>query len=120
MPFCADTDQFYLECRTKEILVDLWRVISKPKIDRPKGFGSVEYFHRDQHCENPNPDLLAKHGVTMRAGVGGGERLEFHHVVEREYMVRLCPCMMSHCTCETIAPGHQVQCSPIVVFIYLH
>ena len=74
MPFCADTDQFYLECRTKEILVELWRVISKPKIERPKGFGSVEYFHRDQHCENPNPDLLAKHGVTMKAGGPGGGR----------------------------------------------
>ena len=47
--------------------MELWRVISKPKIERPKGFGSVEYFHRDQHCENPNPDLLAKHGVTMKA-----------------------------------------------------
>ena len=48
------------------------------------------------------------------------EDVEFHHVVEREYMVRLCPCMMSHCTCETIAPGQQVQCSPTLTSIYLH
>ena len=32
----------------------------------------------------------------------------FHHVVEREFMLRLCPCVMSHCTCETISPGSQV------------
>ena len=44
-------------------------MISKHKIERPDSFGSKEYFHRDQHCENPNPDLLAKHGAALKVKV---------------------------------------------------
>ena len=54
------------------MLVELWRVISKPKIERPESFGSMEYFHRDQHCENPNPDLLTRHGMTRKVGASRG------------------------------------------------
>ena len=110
-----DTSRFVNDCGTDEILVELWRVISKPKIERPETFGSLEYFHRDQHCENPNPDLLTRHGMTKKVGASGRglESVVFHHVVEREFMLRMCPCVMSHCTCETISPGSQV-CSKIL------
>lgn len=97
--------------------MELWRVITKPKIERPESFGSMEYFHRDQHCENPNPDLLTRHGMTRKVGASGAQEtavtVVFHHVVEREFMLRMCPCVMSHCTCETISPGSQV-CSKII------
>ena len=106
-----DTKVFSEECGSGAVLVvELWRVISQPKIERPDTFGSVEYFNRDQHCESPDPDLLAKHGMSVRSG--GGEVVMFQHVVEQEYMVRMCPCVMSHCTCETVPPGTQV-CSKI-------
>ena len=127
--FLVDTSRFFDDCGTVEMLVELWRVISKPKIERPESFGSMEYFHRDQHCENPNPDLLTRHGMTRKVGASGGLQGEsvvtvvFHHVVEREFMLRLCPCVMSHCTCETIAPGSQVLCCIVcllfVQFLFL-
>ena len=115
-----DSRQFSRECGSSEILVELWRVISKPNIDRPDSFGTAEYFDRDQHCENPNPDLLAKHGSTVKVitddtrddQIHGLETVEFYHVVEREYMIRICPCIMSHCTCETVPQDSQV-CSKI-------
>ena len=115
MFFSIDTSIFHDDCGTREILVELWRVISTPKIDRPDSFGSVEYFHRDQHCENPNPDLLTKHGVALKTGSGSAnEVVVFHHVVEREYMVKMCPCVMSHCTsCENVSPRSHV-CSKII------
>ena len=47
-------------CRTPFYSVELWRVIQQPGISLPKDFGSTEYFGKDQHCENPNPDLLSR------------------------------------------------------------
>lgn len=85
-------------------------MISQPKIERPAYFGSREYFSRDQHCESPNPDLLAKHGMSMKTI--GSDAVVFHHVVEREYMIRMCPCVMSHCNCDNVSPGTQF-CSRI-------
>jgi len=111
----VDSRRFEKDCGTSEILIELWRVISKHKIERPDSFGSKEYFHRDQHCENPNPDLLAKHGAALKVETVGRDETDvavFHHVVEQEYMIRICPCLMSHCTCETVSPGSQV-CSQI-------
>ena len=103
---------FAPECGTAKVLVELWRVISRPNIDRPNNFGTTEYFFRDQHCENPNPDLLAKHGQSKTASLSEPV-VVFQHVVEREYMVRLCPCILNHCNCETIQPGSQT-CSRII------
>merc|ERR1719184_758355 len=63
----VEISDFYQECGTMYVSVELWRVISKPKIERPSDFGTPEYFSKDQHCENPNPDLLAKHGQARKA-----------------------------------------------------
>ena len=107
-----DSGRFAPECGATELVVELWRVISNPNIDRPNNFGTTEYFFKDQHCENPNPDLLAKHGHSKKVGPTG-RVLVFEHVVEQEYMVRLCPCLPSHCSCESQAPGSQI-CSRIL------
>ena len=113
-----------------------------PPPPRPADFGSAEYFSKDQHCENPNPDLLSRHGQPRKAlagGQGGPEaggarevpevieaggamgaevaevaegvekvavRVRFQHVVEREYMVRICPCQKSaHCRYTLYIPS---------------
>jgi len=119
----VDISDLYSHCGTLHISVELWRVISKPKIERPRDFGTPEYFSKDQHCENPNPDLLSKHGQARKAsawqqsqlkfGREGNNVVKFFHVVEKEYIIRLCPCQGgSHCTCESTNPGIQV-CSSL-------
>lgn len=116
----VEISDFYKECGTLYVSVELWRVISKPKIERPADFGTPKYFAKDQHCENPNPDLLSKHGQARKAWawqqrmevrngrVNNNNQIKFYHVVEKEYMIRLCPCQVSgHCTCENTNPGTQ-------------
>ena len=95
-------------------MVELWRVISSPNVNRPNNFGTTEYFFKDQHCENPNPDLLAKHGHSKKVGTSRRRGVVvFEHVVEQEYMLRVCPCLLSHCSCESQPPGSQI-CSRIL------
>ena len=55
-----ELSDFSAGCRTPFYSVELWRVIQQPGIELPKDFGSTEYFEKDQHCENPNPDLLSR------------------------------------------------------------
>ena len=55
-----ELSDFSAGCRTPFYSVELWRVIQQPGIELPKNFGSTEYFEKDQHCENPNPDLLSR------------------------------------------------------------
>ena len=55
-----ELSDFSAGCRTPFYSVELWRVIQQPGIQLPKDFGSTEYFEKDQHCENPNPDLLSR------------------------------------------------------------
>ena len=55
-----EISDFSAGCRTPFYSVELWRVIQQPGIALPKDFGSTEYFGKDQHCENPNPDLLSR------------------------------------------------------------
>lgn len=120
-----ELSDFSAGCRTPFYSVELWRVIQQPGIQLPKDFGSTEYFEKDQHCENPNPDLLSRHGQPRRAWgwqqeweVREGEQataeVRFLHVVERQYMLRLCPCQDSgQCTCEYVEPGQRV-CSSLI------
>jgi len=121
----VEISDFYQECGTLYVSVELWRVISKPKIEQPSDFGTPQYFKKDQHCENPNPDLLSKHGQARKAWAwqqrmevrngkaNNNNQIKFYHVVEKEYMIRLCPCQVNgHCTCENTKPGTQV-CSPL-------
>jgi len=120
----TEIPNFYEDCGTLYVSVELWRVIGKPKIERPKDFGTPEYFSKDQNCENPNPDLLSKHGqarkawvwqqqTELRRGNVGSNKIKFYHVVENEYMFKFCPCQVSgHCTCENTNQGTQV-CSSL-------
>ena len=55
-----EISDFSAGCRTPFYSVELWRVIQQPGIALPEDFGSTEYFGKDQHCENPNPDLLSR------------------------------------------------------------
>ena len=60
-----EISDFSAGCRTPFYSVELWRVIQQPGIALPKDFGSTEYFGKDQHCENPNPDLLSRQDQSV-------------------------------------------------------
>ena len=126
-------------CGTRNFSVELWRAIKSPSIKAPEDFGTRAYFSKFQNCDSPNPDLLWKHGDSIRIRLGNtnssaatdngtaavvhrrqeeeekGEEEEeslimFYHVVERQYMLRICPCLDSllPCTCE-----HAQQSVPV-------
>lgn len=138
-------DSVVSACSTDLFNVELWRAIQSP--NRPTGFGTWEYFSKFQNCENPNPDLLWKHGTSIqeslhlklmsktKQGIGGdtnktgstnllGEAYEwrfagpvkFFHVVERQYLIRMCPCRRlasgeRKCSCDH---GSNAVCSEIM------
>jgi hypothetical protein len=118
-------DDVVAACSTDYFNVELWRAIQSP--NRPSGFGTWEYFSQFQNCENPNPDLLWKHGSSIQEslamrlvsktktanmdkiansssatvigadvdddlGWGFAGPVKFFHVVERQYLIRMCPC----------------------------
>ena len=116
-------DDIIAACGTDYFNVELWRAIQSP--NRPSGFGTWEYFSQFQNCENPNPDLLWKHGSSIQESLavatpirrqnngddkstnssantpdevdpknnwGFAGPVKFFHVVERQYLIRMCPC----------------------------
>jgi hypothetical protein len=118
-------------CGTDRYSIELWRAIAEPASALPEDFGTKEYFSKYQNCDNPNPDLLWKHGDSIKASVGGlvssgqnlrlkglwkttTERVVFYHVVEQQYMLRICPCNNSAlpCSCEHAGQG-SATCSEV-------
>jgi hypothetical protein len=121
-------------CGTEHYSIELWRAIMGPGSSLPQDFGTKEYFSKYQNCDNPNPDLLWKHGDSIKAsvggsGVGGGsgasgqknlrlwtrtERVVFYHVVEQQYILRMCPCNNTAlpCSCEHAGQG-SATCSEV-------
>jgi len=99
-------------CGTKNFSVELWRAINHSSEKVPQDFGTRDYFSKFQNCDSPNPDLLWKHGDSILASVDADrdskadfvfkENIRFYHVVEKQYMLRICPCINPKvpCTCE--------------------
>ena len=96
-------------CGTHNFSVELWRAIQSPSTNAPEDFGTREYFSKFQNCDSPNPDLLWKHGDSIRISIEeeGDDTAEenlimFYHVVEKQYMLRICPCrdQTLPCTCD--------------------
>jgi hypothetical protein len=145
-------------CGTHHYSLELWRAITVPGAALPPDFGTRDYFSKYQNCDNPNPDLLWKHGDSVKAAVGGGggkhggggsqrlrlnggggglwptatstmtssstatttttlEKVVFYHVVEQQYILRICPCNNSAplpCSCEHAnGNGGSTTCSEI-------
>ena len=144
-------DDIIAACGTDYFNVELWRAIQSP--NRPPGFGTWEYFSQFQNCENPNPDLLWKHGSSIQESLavaaqkrrlngddkstnssanttpdevdpknnwGFAGPVKFFHVVERQYLIRMCPCRrrvsgggaeQHKCSCDH---GSAAVCSEIM------
>ena len=112
-------------CGTRNFSIELWRAIKAPNSNVPVDFGTREYFSKFQNCDSPNPDLLWLHGDSIHASVDKedlrifdswqDEKIRFYHVVERQYMLRICPCRKAHlpCTCEHAGQSVAV-CSEIL------
>jgi len=113
-------------CGTSNFSVELWRAIKFPSAKVPQDFGTREYFSKFQNCDSPNPDLLWKHGDSIHATVNDAagreintswlmEKITFYHVVEEQYMLRICPCRNLNlpCTCEHAGQSVAV-CSEIL------
>lgn len=132
-------DDFPVVCGTDHYSIELWRAITVPGSVQPADFGTKEYFSMYQNCDNPNIDLLWKHGDSIRASVisaaasGNGvsrssgqsrqakihwtstDRAVFYHVVEQQYMLRICPCSNNsgvQCSCEHAGQG-SATCSEV-------
>ena len=120
------TQDILQSCLTRNFSVELWRTINPANSKVPADFGSREYFSKFQNCDSPNPDLLWKHGDSVHASVNKdnleisdtwqNQPITFYHVVEREYMVRICPCLDSQvpCTCEHAGQSGAAACSEIM------
>ena len=112
-------------CGTSNFSIELWRAIKTPSAQVPQDFGTREYFSKFQNCDSPNPDLLWKHGDSIHASVNEEsremntswlkEKIAFYHVVEKQYMLRICPCTNINlpCTCEHAGQSVAV-CSEIL------
>ena len=136
----TSADDLVAACSTSRFNIDLWRAIKSPAVPKPDDFGTREYFDKFQNCENPNPDLLWKHGNSISVTLSRlGESLDqddrdvppvagnqsenlifarpvtFLHVVERQYIIRICPCRDNKehkCSCDHGGGGKAV-CSEI-------
>ena len=102
-------DRVKTDCKTDSFTLELWGAIQKPLKNRHEGFGTEPYFSEFQNCKNLDPDLLWKHGESMRISTTLGNELLFYHILGKEYVMRLCPCS-PHCSCEALA-----VCSPLLV-----
>ena len=120
------TQDVLQSCSTRNFSVELWRTINPPNAQVPEDFGSREYFSKFQNCDSPNPDLLWKHGDSVHASIKKdnleisdtwqNQPIRFYHVVEKEYMVRICPCHDTQlsCTCEHAGQSGAAVCSEII------
>ena len=99
-----------------DLRTELWRVLDKGSGGGGIGpgasgegasvdFGTQQYFAKFRRCQHLSPDHFAHH--ETRSHEVGRTHDEFHHVVERNYVIRLCPCPSrndsARCECEDLA-----------------
>lgn len=120
--FQNGSNELKTACNTNMFNVELWRAIHSPGASRPDDFGTSKYFREFQNCENPNPDLLWKHGNAIQTKLTTNSSnnhtlqflgpVKFYHVVERQYLIRICPCTDGqNCMCDH---GGSFVCSQIL------
>ena len=103
-----------------DLRTELWRVLDNGSGDTgptgegsttDKDFGTQQYFAKFRRCQHLSPDHFSHH--ETRSHEVGRPYDEFHHVVERNYVIRLCPCPSrndsARCECEDLA-----LCSAII------
>jgi hypothetical protein len=83
---------------------ELWRVVGEDKSG--DNFGTAKYFATYRRCQDLSPDHFAHHQTLPRVEEKDMvDYLEFHHVVEVNYILRLCPCGIfdTRCNCDDAA-----------------
>ena len=98
-----------------DLRTELWRVLDKSGneaghdgVGSPASdldFGTQQYFAKFRRCQHLSPDHFSHH--ETRSHELGRPHDEFHHVVEKNYIIRLCPCPSrndsARCECEDLA-----------------
>lgn len=98
-----------------DLRTELWRVLDKGSgggmgaasegASADVDFGTQQYFAKFRRCQHLSPDHFAHH--ETRSHEVGRPHDEFHHVVEKNYVIRLCPCPSrndsARCECEDLA-----------------
>jgi len=87
-----------------DLRTELWRVLDEGT-GSSADFGTQQYFTKFRRCQHLSPDHFAHH--ETRSHEVGRPHDEFHHVVEKRYVIRLCPCPSrnnsTRCDCEDLA-----------------
>jgi hypothetical protein len=104
------------ECELDHLYLELWRVVSAQVQKRPSNFGSYAYFAAYERCNKLEPEHFIIH--STQAYRPNQTVATFTHVVEDEYMLRLCPCGRRRhqrvCDCQYESIYGKAQCSRIL------
>ena len=110
-------DERLTMCNLDTTYLELWRVIGSSE-DRPENFGTQEYFEAYERCNSLEPDHFVYH--SSLAYMSNKTHINYRHVVEDEYMLRICPCsrrrhQRTHrvCDCQRSGIPMSPQCSHV-------
>lgn len=102
-------------CDLENLYLELWRVIDTGG-HRPDNFGTQSYFTSYERCNKLEPEHFVYH--SARAYDSRTPIASFVHVVEDEYMFRLCPCGRRRhqrvCDCQYDNNFAKAQCSRVM------
>lgn len=106
-------------CSYDQLYLELWRVSSRQEAARPPDFASSEYFKTYERCTKLEPEHFRYQATDThrQRGQHKNEVTVFTHVVQNEYVLRLCPCGRRRhqrvCDCEYGTAG-KTHCSPLI------
>ncbi len=108
------------KCTYENLYLELWRVVGSPSAKRPQDFGTLEYFDNYERCNKLEPEHFRHHDTKAKPVENkdkGGNVAMFTHVVENEYVLRLCPCRRRRhqrvCDCEYDHGDSKTHCSEV-------
>ena len=108
-------------CNFDILYLELWKLVKKGQ-PRPHNFGTREYFSAYERCNSLEPEHFIYHSSQsyLSNNKTSGSYL---HIVEDQYMLRLCPCggrirhKRTHqrvCDCQRNELLMVAHCSPII------
>ena len=82
------------KCPFKELWIELWILKERPKNEL--SFATPEYWNKFDHCSKLTPESFEYHSTRSYSltdmSKNKDKLSQFYHVIEEEYMLRLCPC----------------------------
>ena len=107
-------------CKYDNLFLELWRVVKPPVSRRPDNFGTEGYFNTYERCNKLEPDSFRYHATEAKLSsklANATNKAVFTHVVEDEYVLRLCPCGRRRhqrvCDCEYDIGQAKTHCSEV-------